>query len=128
MQKKENPPRRGGSNDCTIHQIVFPVNFHPAPPGRENRDRELSQGFTLGYFRILPPGGAMWNREGRCGIATIHSCDCAAVRGRLPAARNCHNSFLPSPWWARGYQLRLFRYLRLTGTCSIAAGDSSSMK
>jgi hypothetical protein len=33
--------------------------FHTAPLGRESLGRTLSQGFTLGYFRPLPPGGTM---------------------------------------------------------------------
>jgi hypothetical protein len=30
---------------------------HTALTGRESLCRTLTQGFTLGYFRLLPPGG-----------------------------------------------------------------------
>jgi len=32
------------------------LDFHTAPPGRESLGRTLPQGFTLGYFRLFPPG------------------------------------------------------------------------
>ena len=31
-------------------------SFHTAPPGRQSLGRTLPQGFTLGYFRLFPPG------------------------------------------------------------------------
>jgi hypothetical protein len=35
------------------------LGFHTAPPGRGSLGRTLPQGFTLGYFRPLPPGGTV---------------------------------------------------------------------
>jgi hypothetical protein len=31
--------------------------FRTAPTGRKSSSHMLTQGFTLGYFRLLPPGG-----------------------------------------------------------------------
>jgi hypothetical protein len=35
--------------------------FHTALPGRKIIGRTLSQGFTLGYFRLFPPGRTALN-------------------------------------------------------------------
>jgi hypothetical protein len=35
--------------------------FHTAPPGRKIIGRTLSLGFTLGYFRLFPPGRTALN-------------------------------------------------------------------
>jgi hypothetical protein len=37
------------------------LGFHTAPPGRESLARTLPQGFTLGYFRLFPPGRTALN-------------------------------------------------------------------
>jgi hypothetical protein len=37
------------------------LGFHTAPPGRESLGRTLPQGFTLGYFRLFPPGRTALN-------------------------------------------------------------------
>jgi hypothetical protein len=37
------------------------LDLHTAPPGRESLGRTLPQGFTLGYFRLFPPGRTALN-------------------------------------------------------------------
>jgi len=37
------------------------LGFHTSPPGRESLGRTLPQGFTLGYFRLFPPGRTALN-------------------------------------------------------------------
>jgi hypothetical protein len=37
------------------------LGFHTAPPGRESLGRTFPQGFTLGYFRLFPPGRTVLN-------------------------------------------------------------------
>jgi hypothetical protein len=59
-------PRKGRIErlpDETLNLSVQ-ISLHLAPPGREFRDCNLSRGFTLGYFRILPPGGWKSDRVG----------------------------------------------------------------
>src|SRR5208337_2758591 len=55
MQKKEVPPCKGGSKACC--SIGRDSCESPRPAGAEIPYRTLSQGFTLGYSRLLPPGG-----------------------------------------------------------------------
>jgi hypothetical protein len=40
---------------------VKALGFHTAPLGRESLSRMFSQGFTLGYFRFIPPGYSVSN-------------------------------------------------------------------
>jgi hypothetical protein len=39
------------------HLPAHEQGFRTALPGRESMAWQLSQGFALGYFRLLPPGG-----------------------------------------------------------------------
>jgi hypothetical protein len=48
-----------GRIERSRHGLLNPMTvqgFHTAPPGRESFGRTLPQGFTLGYFRLFPPG------------------------------------------------------------------------
>ena len=65
-QRSPGKKAKGGSSalegwiECTCHGSLNPPaeqGFRTAPPGRKSSDRTLTQGFTLGYFRLLPPGG-----------------------------------------------------------------------
>jgi hypothetical protein len=62
-QRKDHPPRRGrierSRAGCGIP--VTAGGFHTAPPGRKILGRTLPQGFTLGYFRLFPPGRTALN-------------------------------------------------------------------
>jgi hypothetical protein len=57
---KRESPSLEGRIEHSHHELHNPgtvLGFHTALPGRESLGRTLSQGFTLGYFRLFPPGG-----------------------------------------------------------------------
>jgi hypothetical protein len=65
LGKRQTEGSRPGGADRTLASRIAESNdgagFHTAPPGREFLGRTLPQGFTLGYFRLFPPGRTALN-------------------------------------------------------------------